>query len=125
MTVYTFTLGCFYFVIKILTNACLFCFILPKLLYILLFIILDFIKITNVSLFYSSKGKMPLFGKSHKSPGEIVRNLSEALLLIEKGQERKSEKAVEEVTANNLVFLNSQRWNFAGTKAIYFPSRPY
>uniref|UniRef100_A0A1I8B6C8 Protein Mo25 n=1 Tax=Meloidogyne hapla TaxID=6305 RepID=A0A1I8B6C8_MELHA len=40
---------------------------------------------------------MPLFGKSHKSPGEIVRNLREALLLIEKGQERKSEKAVEEI----------------------------
>jgi hypothetical protein len=46
-------------------------------------------------MFYSSN--MPLFGKSHKSPGEIVRNLREALLLIEKGQERKSEKAVEEV----------------------------
>lgn len=40
---------------------------------------------------------MPLFGKSHKSPAEIVRNLREALILIEKGQDKKSEKAVEEV----------------------------
>jgi len=40
---------------------------------------------------------MPLFGKSHKSPAEIVRYLREALILIEKGQDKKSEKAVEEV----------------------------
>ena len=38
-----------------------------------------------------------LFGKSHKSPAEIVKNLREALLLIEKGQDKKTEKAVEEV----------------------------
>ncbi|CAK5095079.1 unnamed protein product [Meloidogyne enterolobii] len=52
---------------------------------------------------------MPLFGKSHKSPGEIVRNLREALLLIEKGQDRKSEKAVEEVN----------RWLQASKSIIY------
>ncbi|KAL3073332.1 hypothetical protein niasHT_038689 [Heterodera trifolii] len=41
---------------------------------------------------------MPLFGKAHKSPSEIVRNLREALLSTERGQDnRKSEKAVEEV----------------------------
>ena len=40
--------------------------------------------------------KMPLFGKSHKSPPDIIRNLREALNIIEKG-EKKSEKAVEEV----------------------------
>lgn len=39
---------------------------------------------------------MPLFGKSHKSPPDIIRNLREALNIIEKG-EKKSEKAVEEV----------------------------
>jgi hypothetical protein len=39
---------------------------------------------------------MPLFGKSHKSPAEIIRNLREALILIEKGQ--KTEKAVEEAS---------------------------
>jgi len=50
---------------------------------------------------------MPLFGKSHKSPGEIVRNLREALLLIEKGQDRKSEKAVEEVFFNISEFCVS------------------
>lgn len=39
---------------------------------------------------------MPLFGKSHKSPPDIIRNLREALNIIEKG-EKKSDKAVEEV----------------------------
>lgn len=39
---------------------------------------------------------MPLFGKSHKSPPDIIRNLREALNIIEKG-DKKSEKAVEEV----------------------------
>jgi calcium binding protein 39 len=40
---------------------------------------------------------LPLFGKSHKSPPDIVKNLKDALLLIEKG-DKKSEKAVEEVS---------------------------
>uniref|UniRef100_A0A914DD07 Mo25-like protein n=1 Tax=Acrobeloides nanus TaxID=290746 RepID=A0A914DD07_9BILA len=39
---------------------------------------------------------MPLFGKSHKSPPDIVKNLRDALILIEKG-DKKSDKAVEEV----------------------------
>jgi len=39
---------------------------------------------------------MPLFGKSHKSPTEIIRNLRDALLAIEKG-EKKSDKVAEEV----------------------------
>jgi len=42
--------------------------------------------------------KMPLFGgkSSHKSPPDIIRNLREALSVIEKG-ERKSDKAIDEV----------------------------
>ncbi|KAI6205173.1 hypothetical protein M3Y94_00762600 [Aphelenchoides besseyi] len=40
--------------------------------------------------------QMPLFGKSHKSAPDIVKNLRDALLLIEKG-DRKADKAVEEV----------------------------
>ncbi|MFH4982848.1 hypothetical protein AB6A40_009557 [Gnathostoma spinigerum] len=37
-----------------------------------------------------------LFGKSHKSPPDIVKNLKESLIAIERG-EKKSEKAAEEV----------------------------
>lgn len=42
---------------------------------------------------------MPLFGKSHKSPPDIIRNLRDALLILEKSDkgDKKSEKAVEEV----------------------------
>lgn len=39
---------------------------------------------------------LPLFGKSHKSPPDIVKNLKEALTSLEKG-DKKSEKAQEEV----------------------------
>ncbi|PAV83575.1 hypothetical protein WR25_10856 [Diploscapter pachys] len=39
---------------------------------------------------------LPIFGKSHKSPADVVKNLKEALVAIEKG-DRRSEKAVEEV----------------------------
>lgn len=40
---------------------------------------------------------MPLFGKSHKSPPDIiVKNLRDALLLIERN-DKKTDKAVEEV----------------------------
>uniref|UniRef100_A0A914WHU2 Uncharacterized protein n=1 Tax=Plectus sambesii TaxID=2011161 RepID=A0A914WHU2_9BILA len=39
---------------------------------------------------------LPLFGKSHKSPPDIVKNLKEALTALEKG-DKKSEKAQEEV----------------------------
>ncbi|CAD6187432.1 unnamed protein product [Caenorhabditis auriculariae] len=40
---------------------------------------------------------LPIFGKSHKSPSEVVKNLKEALLVIERG-EKKSEKAIEDVS---------------------------
>uniref|UniRef100_A0A0M3HH08 Rap-GAP domain-containing protein n=1 Tax=Ascaris lumbricoides TaxID=6252 RepID=A0A0M3HH08_ASCLU len=39
---------------------------------------------------------LPLFGKSHKSPPDIVKNLKESLSVIEKG-DKKSDKAAEEV----------------------------
>ncbi|VDN60398.1 unnamed protein product [Dracunculus medinensis] len=39
---------------------------------------------------------LPLFGKSHKSPPDIVKNLKESLAIIEKG-DKKSDKAAEEV----------------------------
>jgi hypothetical protein len=39
---------------------------------------------------------MPLFGRAHKSAPDIVKNLRDALLLIEKG-DKKADKAVEEV----------------------------
>lgn len=42
---------------------------------------------------------MPLFGKSHKSPTEIIKNLREALAILDKTErgDKKAEKAVEEV----------------------------
>ena len=39
---------------------------------------------------------LPIFGKSHKTPADIIRNLKDALAVIEKG-DKKSEKAAEEV----------------------------
>ena len=39
---------------------------------------------------------MPLFSKSHKSPPDIVKNLRDSLLLIDKG-DKKTDKAVEDI----------------------------
>jgi calcium binding protein 39 len=52
---------------------------------------------------------MPLFGKSHKSPQDIVKNLRDNLLLLDRGTDKKTEKAVEEVT----------RWLQAAKLVIY------
>lgn len=41
---------------------------------------------------------LPLFGKSHKSPPDIVKNLKEALTSLDKNDPKKSEKAAEEVS---------------------------
>lgn len=41
---------------------------------------------------------MPLFGKSHKSSPDIIRNLREALNIIEKGEKKSDKKAVEEIS---------------------------
>lgn len=46
--------------------------------------------------FTRPNNKMPLFGKSHKSAPDIIKNLRDALILIEKG-DKKADKAVEEV----------------------------
>uniref|UniRef100_A0A7E4V2P5 Calcium-binding protein 39-like n=1 Tax=Panagrellus redivivus TaxID=6233 RepID=A0A7E4V2P5_PANRE len=43
--------------------------------------------------------KMPLFGKSHRSPPDIVRNLRDALATLDKAEkgDKKADKSVEEV----------------------------
>lgn len=41
---------------------------------------------------------MPLFGKSSKSPFELVRTLQEALAVVEKGDSKKLDKSLEEVS---------------------------
>ena len=43
---------------------------------------------------------MPLFGKSHKSPTEIIKNLRESLSSLEKTDrgDKKAEKVAEEVS---------------------------
>ncbi|CAB3410236.1 unnamed protein product [Caenorhabditis bovis] len=45
---------------------------------------------------------LPLFGKSHKSPADVVKQLREALLIIDKSTstEKKTDKALEEVSKN-------------------------
>ena len=49
---------------------------------------------------------MPLFGKSSKTPAEVVRGLKESLQVLEKDEMgRKAEKAVEEVS--KLLVINS------------------
>lgn len=42
---------------------------------------------------------MPLFGRSQKSPAEIVRQLKEAVNCLEKG-DKKAEKAQEDISKN-------------------------
>nr|SVE70464.1 EOG090X07E2 [Daphnia similis]SVE71088.1 EOG090X07E2 [Daphnia similis]SVE71719.1 EOG090X07E2 [Daphnia similis]SVE72349.1 EOG090X07E2 [Daphnia similis] len=49
--------------------------------------------------------KMPLFGKSQKSPAEVVKALKEAMLSLEKG-DKKIEKAQEDVSKNLLLIKN-------------------
>nr|CAG4647100.1 EOG090X07E2 [Megafenestra aurita]SVE92430.1 EOG090X07E2 [Megafenestra aurita] len=49
--------------------------------------------------------KMPLFGKSQKSPAEVVKALKEAVSSLEKG-DKKLEKAQEDVSKNLLLIKN-------------------
>nr|SVE73597.1 EOG090X07E2 [Daphnia atkinsoni] len=49
--------------------------------------------------------KMPLFGKSQKSPAEVVKALKEAMTSLEKG-DKKVEKAQEDVSKNLLLIKN-------------------
>jgi len=48
---------------------------------------------------------MPLFGKSSKSPSEVVRNLKDSLLVIEKGGDQKK---MEKVISFEETFLNQK-----------------
>ena len=49
--------------------------------------------------------KMPLFGKSQKTPAELVKALKEAVNALERG-DKKAEKAQEDVS-KNLVSVES------------------
>lgn len=48
---------------------------------------------------------MPLFGKSQKSPAEVVKALKEAVSALERG-DKKAEKAQEDVSKNLLLMKN-------------------
>jgi len=52
--------------------------------------------------------KMPLFGKSSKSPTEVVRNLKEDLIVLEKGGDQKK---LEKVNLLQTVLKLSSHWN--------------
>lgn len=47
---------------------------------------------------------MPLFGKSQKSPAELVRSLKDAVTALERG-DKKAEKAQEDVSKNLVCIL--------------------
>lgn len=47
---------------------------------------------------------MPLFGKSQKSPAELVKALKEAVTALERG-DKKAEKAQEDVSKNLVSFI--------------------
>ena len=58
--------------------------------------------------------KMPLFGKSSKSPTEVDRNLKEDLLVLEKGGDaKKLEKARIVIKSKNefLKFFHHQKFS--------------
>lgn len=60
---------------------------------------------------------MPLFGKSQKSPAELVKALKEAVTALERG-DKKAEKAQEDVS-KNLVSLNTQNRRHFGLLTAY------
>jgi len=60
------------------------------------------------------KSIMPLFGKSQKSPAEVVKALRDAILLLEK-QDKKAEKAQEDV-GKNLVIIKTMLYGTADTE---------
>lgn len=55
--------------------------------------------IKSVSLCFQLPLRMPLFGRSQKSPAELVKALKEAVSSLEKG-DKKAEKAQEDVSKN-------------------------
>ncbi|VDM13203.1 unnamed protein product [Wuchereria bancrofti] len=60
---------------------------------------MNFVKVLNFS-FYCFAMPLPLFGKSHKSPPDIVKNLKDSLTQLEKLErgDKKNEKVAEEVS---------------------------
>nr|ACO14798.1 Mo25 [Caligus clemensi] len=50
---------------------------------------------------------MPLFGKSSKSPAEVVRSLKEALLTLEKGSDGKKQEKAQEDLSKQLVNMKT------------------
>lgn len=54
---------------------------------------------------------MPLFGKSQKSPSEIVKQLKEAVNSLEKG-DKKAEKAQEDISKNLVSLILCELKNF-------------
>ncbi|RWS14342.1 protein Mo25-like protein [Dinothrombium tinctorium] len=48
---------------------------------------------------------MPLFGKSHKGPYELIKSLQESVQSIEKG-DKKAEKALEDISKNLVLMKN-------------------
>lgn len=57
---------------------------------------------------------MPLFGKSAKSPNELIRSVQEALSQLEKG-EKKAEKAQEDIS-KNLVHIKNMLYGTSDTE---------
>ncbi|CAH2238828.1 jg6818 [Pararge aegeria aegeria] len=53
----------------------------------------------------SNSNTMPLFGKSQKSPAELVRSLKDAVTALERG-DKKAEKAQEDVSKNLVLIKN-------------------
>lgn len=51
---------------------------------------------------------MPLFGKSQKSPAELVKALKEAVTALERG-DKKAEKAQEDVSKNLVSVFRAQQ----------------
>ena len=49
--------------------------------------------------------KMPLFGKSTKSPAEVVKLLKEALTVLEKGGDGKKQEKAQEEASKQLVSM--------------------
>lgn len=64
------------------------------------------------------RNTMPLFGKSQKSPAELVRSLKDAVTALERG-DKKAEKAQEDVSKNlvrDRSNFNLYLWTFSLSK---------
>lgn len=61
---------------------------------------------------------MPLFGKSQKSPAELVKALKEAVTALERG-DKKAEKAQEDVSKNLVSYLMNHKSEVNSLKTVY------